>query len=61
MNRAVKLLAAKPRSAAELRERLAALGAEPLGTTPQELDAFMRAQVEKMAKAVKESGARPDA
>jgi tripartite-type tricarboxylate transporter receptor subunit TctC len=46
---------------AELRERLAALGAEPLGTTPQELDAFMRAQVEKMAKAVKESGARPDA
>jgi tripartite-type tricarboxylate transporter receptor subunit TctC len=46
---------------AELQERLAALGAEALGTSPQELDRFIREQVEKMRKAVKDSGARPDA
>jgi hypothetical protein len=31
-----------------------------MGTSAQQLDAFTRAQVEKMRKAVKESGARPD-
>ena len=46
--------------AADFQERLAALGAEPLGTTARELDRFMREQVEKMGKAVKDSGARPD-
>jgi tripartite-type tricarboxylate transporter receptor subunit TctC len=45
----------------EFQERLSALGAEPIGSSAQELDAFTRAQVEKMRKAVKESGARPDA
>jgi tripartite-type tricarboxylate transporter receptor subunit TctC len=45
---------------AEFQERLAALGAEPLGTTPQALDRFIREQVEKMRRAVKDSGARPD-
>ena len=44
----------------EFRERLAALGAEPIGSTQQELAAFMQVQTEKMRKAVKESGARPD-
>ena len=44
----------------EFQERLAALGAEPLGTSAQELGVFMREQVEKMRKAVKDSGARPD-
>jgi tripartite-type tricarboxylate transporter receptor subunit TctC len=46
---------------AEFQERLSGLGAEPIGTSPQELGTFMREQVEKMRKAVKESGARPDA
>ena len=46
---------------AEFHERLSGLGAEPIGTTPQELGTFMREQVEKMRRAVKESGARPDA
>jgi tripartite-type tricarboxylate transporter receptor subunit TctC len=46
---------------ADFQERLSALGAEPIGTSPQELGTFMREQVEKMRKAVKESGARPDA
>ena len=44
----------------DFRERLAALGAEPIGSTQQELAAFMQVQTEKMRKAVKESGARPD-
>jgi tripartite-type tricarboxylate transporter receptor subunit TctC len=43
------------------QERISALGAEPLGSTPEELGAFIRAQVQKMGKAVKESGAKPDA
>jgi len=44
----------------EFRERFTALGAEPSTSTPQELAAFLRVQTEKMSKAVKESGARPD-
>jgi len=44
----------------EFRERLAALGAEPISSTPQELAAYMRVQTEKMRKAVKESGAQLD-
>ena len=44
----------------EFRERLAALGAEPISSTPQELAAYMQVQTEKMRKAVKDSGARPD-
>lgn len=44
----------------EFRERLAALGAEPIGSTPQELAAFMQVQTEKMRNAVKDSGAKID-
>jgi tripartite-type tricarboxylate transporter receptor subunit TctC len=45
----------------EFQERLSAVGAEAMGTTSaQQLDAFTRAQAEKMRNAVKESGARPD-
>jgi tripartite-type tricarboxylate transporter receptor subunit TctC len=44
----------------EFRERFTALGAEPSTSTPQELAAYLRVQIEKMAKAVKDSGARPD-
>lgn len=43
----------------EFQERLSAIGAEAIGSTPGELGAFMREQLEKMRKAVKESGARP--
>jgi len=46
--------------APEFQERLAALGAEPISSTQQELAAFMQVQTEKMRKAVKESGAHPD-
>ena len=44
----------------ELQERLSSLGAEPVGTTPKETAAFIRAQMEKMRKAVRISGAKPD-
>ena len=44
----------------EFQERLVALGAEPISSTQQELAAYMQVQSEKMRKAVKESGARPD-
>ena len=45
----------------EFQERFSGLGAEPIGTTAQALGTFMREQIEKMRKAVKDSGARPDA
>ena len=51
---------AKVLKTSEFRERLAALGAEPISSTPQELAAYMRVQTEKMRKAVQESGAQLD-
>ena len=44
----------------EFRERFSALGAEPHGSTQKELSAYLAVQTEKMRKAVKESGAKPD-
>jgi len=44
----------------EFRERFAALGAEPLGTTRAEAAQFIRGQIEKMRLAVQASGAKVD-
>ena len=44
----------------DFQERLTALGAEPIGSTQRALAEFLPLQMEKMRKAVKESGARPD-
>ena len=44
----------------EFRERLVALGAEPISSTQQELAAYMQVQTGKMRKAVKDSGAQLD-
>jgi len=44
----------------EFRERFVALGAEPSTSTPQALAAYLREQTEKMRRAVRDSGARPD-
>jgi len=44
----------------ELQERLSNLGADPIGSTQRELAAYLPEQLEKMRKAVKDSGARPD-
>jgi tripartite-type tricarboxylate transporter receptor subunit TctC len=45
---------------AEIRSRWAALGADPLTSTPAELAAFLGADLRKWAKVVKDSGARAD-
>lgn len=44
----------------QLRGRLVAQGAEPLEGTPESFLAFVRSEVARWAKVVKDSGARPD-
>jgi tripartite-type tricarboxylate transporter receptor subunit TctC len=36
------------------------LGMEPVGSTPEEFDALIRAEIEKWARVVKLSGAKAD-
>ena len=45
---------------ADIQERWAVLGTEPLFNSPAEYAAFLRADIVKWAKVVKESGARLD-
>ena len=45
---------------ADVKQNLASQGADPLVMTPDEFDAFMRAETAKWAKIVKASGARAD-
>jgi len=45
---------------ADLKAFMAREGAEPVGSTPAEFTAFFRAEIEKYAKIVKISGAKPD-
>ena len=42
----------------DLRARMAEIGLEPVGTTPEQFDAMIRSDIEKWAKVVKFSGAR---
>ena len=51
---------AKVVRAPDVRERLAALGAEPVGSTPAEFAAHIRNEIDKWARVVKQSGARVD-
>jgi len=44
----------------EVRARLAELGAEPVGNTPEEFAAYNRSELVKWAKIVKDSGAKVD-
>jgi tripartite-type tricarboxylate transporter receptor subunit TctC len=44
----------------EIRNRFLALGAEPVGSTPEQFAAFYRNEVAKWAKVVKASGAQID-
>lgn len=44
----------------EFEERLSALGAEAIGSTAPALAQFTREQLEKMRRAVKDSGAKPE-
>ena len=44
----------------DIRERLATQGGDPVTDTPEEFAAFLKADIAKWAKVVKESGARVD-
>lgn len=44
----------------ELRQRLVALGAEPIGSTPEEASQFVRAEYDKWAKVVRAANIRLD-
>jgi len=43
-----------------LRERFAAMGLEPVGSTPQELAAFGRSELEKWTRLIKAAGIQPE-
>lgn len=43
----------------EVRERMTGVGAEPVGSTPEEFAAYIKSEVAKWAKVIKESGVRP--
>jgi tripartite-type tricarboxylate transporter receptor subunit TctC len=45
---------------AEVRERLVALGSEAVGGPPTKLTEYMRVEIPRWAKLIKESGAKPD-
>jgi tripartite-type tricarboxylate transporter receptor subunit TctC len=44
----------------EVRERLAALGAEPVGSTPDEFGAFIRAETTRWGRIIREKGIRSE-
>jgi len=45
---------------AEIRERLFALGSDIIGGEPKQLTEYMRVEIPRWAKVIKESGARPE-
>ena len=44
----------------EVRERLAALGAEPVGSTPGEFGAFIRTEHTRWGRVIREKGIRSE-
>jgi len=44
----------------DVKERLSSLGAEPVGSTPEEFAAFIQAEIKKWAKVIKDAGIRLD-
>jgi tripartite-type tricarboxylate transporter receptor subunit TctC len=44
----------------DMRERLEGMGAEPVGSTPEEFGVFLKAELAKWAKVAKEIGAKAE-
>ena len=44
----------------ETKERFIALGAEPVGNKPEEFAAYLKSEIAKWGKVVRESGAKVD-
>jgi tripartite-type tricarboxylate transporter receptor subunit TctC len=51
---------ARALAAPDVREKMLALGAEPVGSTPEQFAAYVKAEAAKYAKLVKTSGAKVD-
>ncbi len=47
-------------ASAEMKERMLALGAEPVASSPERFTAFIRDEIDKWGKFVRASGARAD-
>jgi tripartite-type tricarboxylate transporter receptor subunit TctC len=45
---------------ADMRERLARLSAEPVGSTPTEFEAFIRSEAARWGKIIRERSIRPE-
>jgi tripartite-type tricarboxylate transporter receptor subunit TctC len=45
---------------AEVKERLAAQGVEPQGGTPSAFAAYLRSEIPKWTKVVRDAGAKPE-
>jgi tripartite-type tricarboxylate transporter receptor subunit TctC len=44
----------------DVREKLLAQGLEPIGGTPEQFGAYIKAEIAKWANVVKASGAKPE-
>ena len=44
----------------QVRKRLASVSIEPLGGTPQEFDAYLKSEIERWGKVIREGGVRAD-
>ena len=44
----------------DIKDRFNALGAEPVGNTPEEFGAYLKSEIAKWGKVVKDSGAKVD-
>jgi tripartite-type tricarboxylate transporter receptor subunit TctC len=42
----------------DVRDRFAADGGEPIGTTPEEFGAYIKAEIARWAKVIKQAGVR---
>jgi tripartite-type tricarboxylate transporter receptor subunit TctC len=56
LSREIASIVAEP----QMRAKLAEQGAEPVGSTPEQLAAFIKSEQAKWAKVIKESGAKPE-